>query len=139
MRKLIFAIFLFLASLHGYSQVGIGMGFHIPLNGNSSGQQGHNTENEVQRMKSDLALNDDQVIKVRSLLVERQRRHNGSDPMTPREFNQRLETILTPQQLNKLAEIKQQKQQHKSQTPPNNGTNTPKPAPNNQDADDVYN
>ncbi len=74
---------------------------------------------------------------MRGLLVERDRRHRGSDPMMGKEYNQRLQQILTPEQYNKLTELRQQKRlQRQPQNPTTNEGKNSKPSPQQKDDDE---
>src|SRR5262245_9058789 len=97
-------IILFLSSTTAFSQFGFGfgsmgggIGVTIPVNNNSR-QRSHFIDEEIQKMKKDLALDSSQVVKVRGLLVERDRRMSHKDPMTGKEYDQRIREILNDEQ-----------------------------------------
>jgi len=147
MKKLIFTFFSIAFSLHGFTQGGFGigmggggfgMGMHIPLNKTNNAEKiDRNIEYRVQEMKTDLKLDDKQTVKLRNILIERERRRQGPNPMSPKEYNERLREFLTPEQYNTLVDIRKQRQQQQK-IQPNNKQAAPHPDPN-QDPDDVYN
>ncbi|MEP7168988.1 MAG: hypothetical protein ABI855_06410, partial [Bacteroidota bacterium] len=53
--------------------------------------------------------NDDQVMKVRGLLMERARARERGNKMSNEDFDKRMQEILTPEQFTKYNELKQQK------------------------------
>ena len=118
---------------------GFGMGARIPIHSRNK-QKAEKIENQVQRMKSDLNLDSAQLVQVRSLLVERDRRKSKREPMPRSEFNKRMDEILTPEQKAKFQEIRKQKRQSKE---PQNApasvdtTNSKQPAEETE-WDDVY-
>src|SRR4051812_11049261 len=107
MKKIIVALLFLFAAVDGFSQVGIGigsggmgMGVRIPIH--SKRQKAQNMENKVQQMRSDLNLDSAQVVQVRGLLVERERRQSKGQPMAREEFNKRMDEILSPEQKEKF-------------------------------------
>src|SRR5690242_14452890 len=90
-RSFILILLVFIAA-SSYSQIGIGIGsggmgvgMRFPIH--SKKQQAQNIENKVQHMRTDLNLDSSQVIKVRGLLVERDRRQSKGQSMSREEFN----------------------------------------------------
>ena len=59
----------------GVSSGGYGMGTSIGIRAHGGGHQGKNPEKQVQQLKKDLDLTDDQVVQVRNLMMERERAH----------------------------------------------------------------
>lgn len=94
------------------------MGMNIPINGRKNTQRSNRLENQVQQLKNDLDMNDDQVIKVRGLLVERDRARQRGDgnEMSNEEFDKRMQEILTPEQYTKYNELKLQKREDRKET-----------------------
>ena len=145
MKKIIVAsVFLFLA-YHGFPQGavgvgvgtgGVGMGMRIPLN-HKNAKHTDRIENQVQEMKHDLNLNDDQVVKVRSVFIERDRMHQQGNKMSNKDFDKRMQEILTPEQLPKYNELKQRKREERKNQKGNTKDNKKEPLPESQ-WDDVY-
>jgi protein CpxP len=139
--KLAIAIGLVLGTDDVFSQVGVGigtggfgMGMRIPINGRNNSQRSNRLESQVQDMKHDLDLKDDQVVKVRGLLIERDRDHQRGNKMSNEDFDKRMQEILTPDQYSKYNELKQQKRQDRQQ----NKKDNKKDALPESDWDDVY-
>jgi hypothetical protein len=147
MKKLFFTFLSMAFSLYAFPQAGVGigmggggfgMGMHIPLSKKNDAEHiDRNIEYRVQEMKTDLKLDDKQTVKLRGILIERERRKQGPNPMSPKEYNERLREFLTPEQYNTLVDIRKQRQQQQK-IQPNKKQGEPQPA-NNQDPDDVYN
>lgn len=132
-------------SADGFSQIGIGfgtggfgMGMNIPINGRKHQQRSNRLENQVQQLKHDLDLNDDQVVKVRGLMIERDRARQKGDrnAMSNEEFDNRMKEILTPEQFTKYTELKQQKHEDR-QTKKDEKSKEKEPLPDSK-WDDVY-
>jgi periplasmic protein CpxP/Spy len=100
----------------GFGTGGFGMGMNIPINKKKS-QRNNRMESQVQQLKNDLDLNDDQVIKVRGLLIERDRaRQRGDrDTMSNEDFDKRMQEILTSEQYAKYTDLKQQKREERKE------------------------
>jgi hypothetical protein len=137
MKKAFVAVLLLFIARDGFSQVGIGMGgggfgmgMRIPLGHKQ--QQTEDMDSQVQRMKKDLNLDSTQVLELRSLLVEHDRRSSNKETMSKEEFNSRMDAILTPQQKERFRELRSQNkhngQQH-SAPYAKDSTATKKPAP----------
>lgn len=124
MKKLIIAAALLVCADNGFAQIGIGIGtggfgfgMNFPIHRNNS-QRSKNIDKQVQQLKEDLDLNDEQEVKVRNLLIDRQRSYdrNGRDAMTREQFDSRMEEILIAEQYSKYNELKQEKRESKRET-----------------------
>ncbi|MEO5571000.1 MAG: hypothetical protein ABIT08_05835 [Bacteroidia bacterium] len=123
MKKLIFALVFFVFVSDAYSQAGVGvssggvgMGMRIPINGHKNMQHSNRLENQVQELKHDLDLNDDQVMKVRSLLIERDRMRQSGNKMPSQDFDKRMQLILTSDQYATYNKLKQENHQQKKES-----------------------
>ncbi|MFI5218890.1 MAG: hypothetical protein ACHQNT_05320 [Bacteroidia bacterium] len=121
--SLLFTATFFICGGSAFSQAGVGIGtggfgigMHVPLNSKKA-QRNKNLDKQVDQLKHDLNLNDEQVVKVRSLLIERERSHNGGgkNAMAKEQFNLRMQEILTTEQYTKFNEPKQQKREGKEE------------------------
>lgn len=142
MKKIIILMALFLITADGFSQIGIGigsggfgMGMNIPIN-HKNAKRTDRIENQVQQLKHDLNLNEDQVVQVRNLFIERDRKRQrkGNEAMTGPEFDKRMQEILTAEQYTKYSELKQQKREEKKESKKDNKKET---VPESE-WDDVY-
>jgi hypothetical protein len=143
MKKLIVLIVILIAAADAYSQVGVGIGtggmgvgINIPLNRKKQRMQ--NMESKVQQMRRDLSLDSAQTVKVRGLLVERERRKNKGEPMPREEFNRRMDEILTTEQKEKFKEMHRQKRQERLPADSPKPDNGAKKDTTNTEWDDVY-
>jgi hypothetical protein len=116
MKKMVLLLFISLFAADASSQVGIGIGtpgvgvgVRIPLNRKKQRMQ--NIENKVQQMRTDLNLDSAQVVKVRGLLVEHERKKSKGTPMSREEFNGRMDEILIAEQKERFKELHKQKRQ----------------------------
>jgi hypothetical protein len=149
MKKSIILTVLVFIAISGYSQIGIGIGsggmgvgMSFPIR--TKKQKAQNLENKVQQMRSDLNLDSAQIVQVRSLLVERERRNSKDSPMPREEFNKRMAEILTLVQKERFKELHHQRRGGKTPPPPpaNNPQDSTAAKPNQnppEDWDDVYN
>jgi hypothetical protein len=119
MKKIILLMMVLFAASDVFSQIGVGIGtggmgvgVHIPLN--KKKQRMQNIETKVQQMRRDLELDSVQVLKVRSLLIERERRKSKGEPMLRDEFNRRIDEMLTDEQKVKFKELHRQERQSKA-------------------------
>jgi len=119
----------------GFGTNGFGIGMNIPVHKNNK-KRSERTEQQVQQLKQDLDLNDEQVVKVRSLLIDRDRSHERSarKAMTHEQFDQRMQEILSAEQYTKFSELKQQKREEKKEI---RKEDSKEPVPPSQ-WDDVY-
>jgi hypothetical protein len=145
MNKILAFILVMLFSLNAFCQVGIGIGtggvgigMHIPIN--KKKQRMENIESKVQQMKSDLDLDSSQVLKVRNLLVERDRKRHKGNLMTREEFNRRMDEILTDDQRARFKELHRRKsyKEPEQKTSPNNDSTQTTPGDKELEWDDVY-
>ncbi len=142
MKKFLFVLILF-AATNAFAQFGVGVsgghfGMRVPVNGKGE-RQSQNLENQVQRMKKDLNLDDKQTVQLRNLLIERERHSSQYKPMTVSEFNQRLEQILTPEQMKLLNEKNAQHQQKSKMKDAFKDSTKQASQPKKEDwSDDVY-
>jgi hypothetical protein len=146
MKKVFAFVVVMLFSVNAFCQIGIGIGtggvgigMHIPIN--KKKQRMENIESKVQQMKSDLELDSSQVIKVRNLLVERDRKRHKGTPMTREEFNRRMDEILTDDQRARFKELHRRKSHQdpaKKTAANNDSTQTTPPTEKEAEWDDVY-
>ena len=145
MKKIIIVLFasaFFICADRAIAQIGIGIGtngfgigMNVPVNGRKA-QKSKHLDKQVDQLKRDLDLNDEQVVKVRSLLIERDRSHNrtGKKEMTGEQFNLRMQEILTDEQNIMYAKLRQQKREEKKDMKPGKEKESTPP----DEWDDVY-
>lgn len=117
--KTVLAVAFAFATHTAFAQIGIGigsggfgMGMNIPIN--KSKHRTERIEGQVQQLKQDLNLTDDQVLQVRNLLIERDRANSRRNKNMSREdFDNRMSQILTPEQNARYDELKQAKREEK--------------------------
>jgi hypothetical protein len=144
MKNTFITIVVLLVSVNAFSQVGIGIGsggagigLHFPIN--KKKQRMENVEQKVQQIKEDLHLDSSQVLKVRSLMVERERKKHKREPMRREEFNRRMNEILTDEQKIKFKEMYRKKSYKESpQKTSNVPDSTSSPDIKEAEWDDVY-
>lgn len=119
----------------GFGTNGFGIGMHVPIKGNKA-ERSKQIDRQVNQLKQDLDLNDEQVVKVRGLLIEKERSQSQgrNNVMTREQFDLRMQEILTAGQYAKFNELKQQKREAKKED-----IDTKKKEPSSSEEwDDVY-
>ena len=144
--KLFLFFFLFSSVDFCFAQIGIGIGsggfgigMNIPVNRKNPRNE-QRIEKQIQQLKTDLNLNEEQEKNVRNLIIERDRRSQQSRKkvMSHEEFDQRMQGILTPEQNARFNEIKQQKRESRMEKEPEKKQDNKKEALPESQRDDVY-
>lgn len=99
----------------GIGTGGIGMGVSIPINNKRKAERRERIEEEVQYLKKELELNDDQLVKVRGLFIERERsrERNARKRMTRTQFDEGMQKILTEEQYQEYIQLRPSKPETK--------------------------